>query len=241
MARSFGLVDYKVLESEYFLEALIQGSGRPYFAGIQFCTSAFAAAARSITFAMQSSLRGAEDFEAWYAERQVEMRNDRLATFFNDFRRVTQHIGESVVDAGSRENGRTLYYFAPCRDLPSVPEQDVISACTEYFRMLLSVVYRCYIDFGPLIDGQQHYTTENFERLGLTIEDAEEELGFPCGFTDIGDRSALPYRWESLRREADGCAIQDQFVRWLGRAVPQPRKLPPYRSNTSVADPAAEK
>lgn len=228
VARSFELVDYKVRESEYFLDALIEGGNYPYFRGVQFCASAFAAAARSITFAIQASLRGVDAFEAWYSEPRGELECNSLATFFNHFRRVTQHIGESVVDAGSHADGRTLYFFVPCRDLPTVPEQDVVSACSDYFRVLLDVVYRCYVDFGPVIDGQQYFTAENFERLGLTIEDAEEQLGFSRGFTDIGDPSALPYRWESLRREADGCSIQEQFVRWLGKAVPWPERLPPY-------------
>lgn len=231
MARSFGLVDYKVKEAEYFLNLMIDGSDEIYFTGIQFCASAFAAATRSITFAMQASLKNVPRFDSWYSERQKEMRSNPLAKFFHDFRTVTQHIGESVVNAGSHIDGKTLYFFKPCSDLPSVPELDVVSACRMHFCFVLDIVYLCYIDMGIYIDGQQYFTAQHFQNTGKTIEDAEEELGFPRGWTDIGGPNSEPYRWEALRREADGCGIQEQFEFWLGKTVPTPELMPPYSAS----------
>ncbi len=93
---------------------------------------------------------------------------------------------------------------------------------------VLSLVYECYVHLGPLINGQLRYTQEHFESLGLNIEDAEEELGFPRRYTDIRDPNSLPWRWETLRRYADGCGIDRQFSTWLGKTAPRPEKLPPY-------------
>jgi len=229
MTRSFGLVDYKVQEAEYFLLELKRLGKKIEFAAVQFCASAFVSAARSITFAMQASLKDHPKFQPWYAKRQESLRNDRLAKFFHDFRTVTQHIGANVVGGGSHGKNGTFYYFIPCSDLPSVPEQDVMSACESYFVSILQLVYDCYIELGSIVDGQQYFTRENFEALGKTIEDAEEELGFSRGWTDISRPSIEPYRWQTLRQQADGCLIERQFERWLNRYLPRPEPLPPFK------------
>jgi hypothetical protein len=228
MTRSFGLVDYKVQEAEYFLLELERLGKQINFAAVQFCVSAFVSAARSITFAMQASLKGHPKFEPWYESRQQELRADPLAKFFHDFRTVTQHIGANVVGGGSNRKGKTLYYFVACPDLPTVPEQDVISACETYFTAILQMVYDCYVELGPVVDGQQYFTKENFAALGKTIEDAEEALGFPRGWTDIGRSDIEPYRWQVLRQQADGCLIEEQFERWLDKSLPRPEPPPPF-------------
>ena len=230
MTRSFGLVDYKVQEAEYFLLELRHRGKEINFAAVQFCASAFVSAARSITYAMQASLKSHPKFEPWYAKRQELLRSDPLARFFHDFRTVTQHIGTNVVAGGSRgDDGTFYYYFAPCPDLPTVPEQDVLSACESYFVMILRLVYDCYVELGPIIDGQQYFTQANFEAMGKTIEDAEQELGFPRGWTDIDRPGIEPYRWQALRKQADGCLIEDQFEHWLKKYLPRSNSLPPFK------------
>src|SRR5215203_1947773 len=99
MSRSFGLVDSKVQEAEYFLDRILEAD--QFFFGVQCDAVEFVASARSITFAMQSSLAGISEFDAWYAVKQVELRKNPLAKFFHEFRRVSQHIGENVVVGGS--------------------------------------------------------------------------------------------------------------------------------------------
>ena len=227
MARSFGLVEYKIQEAEYFLLELREKSSSFNFGAIQFTTSAFVSAARSVTFAMQGSLKNDPKFEPWYKQKQEQLRNDRLAKFFHDFRTVTQHLGVNVVKAGAGGQGFNIFYFMPCEDLPEVPEQDVLSACEAYFRSVLALVYECYEVMGPTVHGQWYFTAEHFASRGLSIEDAEEELGFPRGYTDIGRPDLLTYRWELLRRQADGCLIEREFERWLGKELPRPPKLPP--------------
>lgn len=228
MTRSFDIVDYKVCESEYFLQLLLGGRRESYFSGIQYCTSAFSSACRSITFAMQASLKRNLEFESWYIQQQNILKNDPLSKFFNDFRRVSQHIGESIINSATVTGAGTKYYFEPCHDLPNVPDIEAIEACEIYFKSVLELVYQCYIEFGYLIDGQQYFTSCHFASIGKTIEDAEEELGFARGWTDVGDPSSEPYRWEALRRQAGGCKIQEQFSTWLGKMVPWPEKLPEY-------------
>lgn len=229
MTRSFGLVDYKIEEAEYFLLEL-RRLGKTYkVRQLQFCASTFVSAARSVTFAMQASLRGNAEFEVWYEARQKELKADPLARFFHNFRTVTQHIGANVVGAVASGPNGPVHYFMPCHDIPEVPELDVISACEVYFKSVLKLVFDCYMHLGTVIDGQQYFTRENFADLGKSIEDAEEELGYPRGWTDIGKPGTEPYRWELLRRQADGCPIERQFWEWLQLSLPRPDPLPAYK------------
>jgi len=219
MSRSFGLVDSKVQEAEYFLDRILEAD--QFFFGVQCDAVAFVASARSITFAMQSSLAGISEFDAWYAVKQVELRKNPLAKFFHEFRRVSQHIGENVVVGGSFQSGKALFHFGSVPELTSVPTIDVASACTEYFKLILELVYECYIAFNPLINGQWRFTRQHFESIGKTIEDAEEELGLPRGWGQVPGFDD-DTRWLYLRREADGCNIQNQFELWLNKRVPHP-------------------
>ncbi|WP_031431523.1 hypothetical protein [Methylomicrobium agile] len=228
MTRHFGLVDYKVQEAEFFLLETHRHAKKLGFLNVQFCTAAFVSSARSITFAMQSCLKGHAEFDSWYAPRQEALRKDALSRFFHDFRTVTQHIGENLVSGGSHSNTGTFYYFLPCSDLPNVPEMDVITACDTYFRRVLNLVFDCYVDLRTTVDGQWYFTEEHFRSIGKTIEDAEEELGFPRGWTDIKQPDIEPYRWELLRKRADGCGIEEQFHTWLDRELERPEPLPPY-------------
>lgn len=217
MSRSFGLVDTKVQEAEYFLNRILT-SDLDFF-GVQCDTVAFAAAARSITFAMQASLTGITEFDTWYSVQQSELRKNSLAKFFHDFRRVSQHIGDNAVVGGSYAKKKVKYYFGAIPELTTVPTVDVASACTAYFKLLLQLVYDCYVTFNPVINGQWRYTRAHFDSIGKTIEDAEESLGYPRGWTATLDEDT---RWRLLRREADGCNIQPQFERWLKKRVPHP-------------------
>jgi hypothetical protein len=114
MTRSFGLVDYKIQAAEYFLLELMRLGKQVNFAAAQFCASAFVSAARSITFAMQASLKGHPEFESWYESRQQALKTDSLAKFFHNFRTVTQHIGVNVVGGGQKWKDEVLYYFVAC-------------------------------------------------------------------------------------------------------------------------------
>lgn len=226
--RSFSLVDYKVEEADFFLSKIPE-CGYDFF-GVRCYVAAFAASSRSVTFAIQSVLRHIEGFDVWYPRWQQQLKNNPVAYFFHEFRRVNQHIGDNLVKGSSgARNTPTLYWFHPTEDILEVPEDDVETACRKYMVTIVSMVYDCYIEFGPYIDAHQRYTAEFFERIGKTIEDAEEEFGFPRGWTDIGDPDALPYRWQLLRDNTCGCEINHIFEKYLGKATPVTERLPEYK------------
>ena len=221
MPRSFGNVDHKLREAEFFLNEIPRAGAGIFKA--QCYVSAFASSTRSVTFALQSSLTGIEGFEDWYATKRDELKRAPIAKFFNDFRRVDIHIGDNVVGGGSSGPGHTtLHWFVPSPDLPEVPSVDVASACREYFVLVLKLVLDCYVQFGPVIDAHQRYTQAHFDQIGKTIEDAEEEVGLPRGHTDIGDPRFLPYRWKLIRQSVPGCGVNHLFDQYLDQVAPYP-------------------
>ncbi|MBL9187804.1 MAG: hypothetical protein JNK23_10020 [Opitutaceae bacterium] len=227
MPRSFGLVDDKVEEAAYFLDRIEQACLTGDMFAARCDSVAFAASTRSVTFAMQGCLGTADGFMPWYSAHAKRLRDDPLAKFFHEFRRLSQHLGQNFVSSGATNAGRFLFYFQPVDELKTVPREDVLTACNAYFRTVLEVVYDCYRCFGPVIDGQLYFTAANFAKLGKTIEDAEVALGYPRGRTDIsGDASQLPRRWSALRKSADSCQIQHLFLKWLGKQVSHPDEPP---------------
>ena len=91
----------------------------------------------------------------------------------------------------------------------------------ESHKNTLEIVYECYTKFPTLINGQWRFTKEHFTSLGKNIEDAEEELGFPRGWSEVSGYNE-DTRWFYLRMQADGCDIQEQFEEWLCKRVPHP-------------------
>ena|GEM_PF-1697607 len=68
--------------------------------------------------------------------------------------------------------------------------------------------------------------------MGKTIEDAEESLGFPRGWTDIGKDSSELQRWAALRyTQTIGCQLNDLFFRYLGRQIEGPDSGAEHRAN----------
>lgn len=219
--RSFGLVDFKVAEADFFLEK-ISHSG-PNIFEIQCYLSAFAASSRSITFSLQSVLSDLDGFDEWYNIHKTRLQNDLLSKFFKDFRTITQHVGNNYGLTGSFS--KRGYWIISTPDLASVPDEDIETAGRKYLTKIVEVVFDCYIKYGTYIDAQQHYTQEFFMSVGKTIEDAEEECGFPRGWTDIGDENLSQHRWQALRDTQPGCEINHIFQKYLGKTIPVPDRV----------------
>ncbi|HTL67242.1 MAG TPA: hypothetical protein VL200_06250 [Lacunisphaera sp.] len=235
-------MDHKVAEAEFFLNMMWgRNSEHPQ---IDFLLSAYVSAARSITFALKAVLRETPGFAEWYAVREGQLRANALAKYFLELRNVMQKTGAMVVNrSASRDqlariltrqlSGQRRTWFGESgeKGLPPAPDMEVPAAALQHFRTLLEIVYDCYVDFGPLIDPQQYYTPEHFSKIGRTIEDAEEALGYPRGWTSLGKRDTLEYiahRFEMLRRHAAGTGgLNEIFARHLGRTTPAPAPLPP--------------
>jgi hypothetical protein len=226
--RSFDLVDFKVLETHYFLQKINAVLGPPE---IDFIFSAFTSASRSITFTLQAVLKDIVGFEDWYLQKQELLKKNPLAKFFVDARNFSQKIGVIPIAGGtgyrdSEGEFKMLFYFERTHpDFKNLPESDVAESCNSYFSSLLEIVYDCYVSFGTTIDAHQYYTKSNFSHLGKTIEDAEEEIYGIRGYTYV-EGWPEAYRWNMIRDRVPGCRITQLFRKYLSKDKPHP-PIPP--------------
>lgn len=220
MTRSGDIIDNKAFEAAFFLGRL-EGAQFDMFAA-QCYLSAFASATRSITFAIQACLRDSPGFEEWYRPVQTRLKDDTLCRFFTAIRNEGQKIGHTPLTHGRSvilPNGGhgVHYYFAggydgDPADLPTV---DVASACRIYFVTLLQVVFDCYERFAVL-SPLSYYSPSNMAARGETVEDLEEALGFPRGWTRKPE-AQQEYRYHYLLRQFPDTTIDDLFLRFLGK------------------------
>lgn len=226
MSRSVSVLEYKVQQARFLLHEASKSTLNPFAAQCYF--DAFAGAARSITFAVQSVLSDLPGFSDWYKAYQNSLRADPICQFFNQYRRISVHIGDAIVGGASRwrdDDGvlKTRYYFVPTQDLRDVPSEDVSSICETYFVTLLGLVYECMVHFKCQLDDRWYFTAAYFRSLNKVIEDAEEELGFPRGWTAVGDGLTEADRWRLLRKtQAIGCQLNELFSHYLGKTIMGP-------------------
>ena len=219
MARSFSLVEAKVAEVDLFLTKLGE-AGRDVFAARCYFSS-FVASTRSITYVLQAAMAEVPGFHEWYSKEQNDLTSDPVCRFFHHARRLDHHLGLNPLYRGSVRKGeyntiRVVYGFSQAGSedgLPFAPEVDALSACHKYFNRILKVVLDCCIEFKIAIDAKVWFTSENFEEMGLTIEDAEEELYGVTGWTAEPGRSE-EQRWQIIRNSVWGSGLESLFQRY---------------------------
>ncbi|MGM4928398.1 hypothetical protein [Tardiphaga sp. 619_E2_N8_5] len=215
--RNFGIVDDKLAEADFFCDLVAEG-GADFFK-VRYYFSAFVAAARSVTFALQASIKHADGFDTWYDKWQQQLRANELARFFHACRTDTQHIGINPVMGGSgSKNFQVCWFGQPERGRYEwLPEEDVAAACRTYMRILCELIRDCYREFGLLIDPDQIYSADGLLTKGWTLEDVEEQLGYPRGYTDIewDGPDKTQQRLKLLRRQIPMSAVGSLLAKYL--------------------------
>ncbi len=210
-------------ETAFFLEKIREEESTYRLDVPQFYLSAFLSACRSITFALQSSLSDLDGFIEWYELKQKELKSNKLAKFFLISRNESQKIGFLQIGSGSsfidlEGNRKMKLYFqrlAPTQN-DYIPEADVVTVCETHFKTILNLVLEVFIKFGNHIDSQQFFTIENMKKLNLTIEDLEEQAGYPRGWLNIG-YGTLEEKVNLLRKSQSPPYIDRIFIRYLGK------------------------
>lgn len=231
MATSFGVVEDKLREAGFFFDKLRDTRRLSFEASCYF--SAFVSATRSVTLAMQASLKGVPGFEDWYESARKQLKIDPLAPFFVEIRNEVLHTGANPLnrvplDHLREELARQLrgdrrehvLVFPGAQQPDSTVLVDAVEACEQYFSTLVSVVYDCYSAFKTVVDGRWYFTEANFNSLGKSFEDALGELGFPKTWAEgipVG-----PEAWRVLRSQQPFCLVNDLFDSYLGKKILDP-------------------
>ena len=107
---------------------------------------------------MQSSLKGFSNL--WYASKQCRLRGHPLARFFHELRRASQHNGDNAVVSGSYKRNKAIFHFGAIPELGRVSPLGRRDGLCGMFKIMLELVYECYVIFPTLIIC--HYTKEFF-------------------------------------------------------------------------------
>jgi hypothetical protein len=181
------IVSYKIGEADYFLEELKRT--HPWEEKFNYIFSAFVSALRSITFSLQFVMKKYPNFDDWYVSRQERLRKSKLAKAFVEFRNQAQKTGIiPIAAAGGFFEGifydSTKFYIPTNSEIKEVPDGNVVELSEKCLIEVLSIVAECYKDFDVYIDPRAFFTERALEKLNWTIEDVEESLDFPKGYTD---------------------------------------------------------
>jgi hypothetical protein len=234
MAQSFGVVEDKLHEAEFFLDQLRVSSRLSFDAQCYF--SAFVSAARSVTWVLQATMSGIPGFESWYEVAQAKLKADPLAPFFVEIRNRSEKRGLNPLDQVTldhlredlfqqmRQHKRSHVLVLPdAHSKGSTVLADAVQASTLYFTSLVNVVFECHDRFRFVVDPQWYFTQDNFSAMGKTFEDAVVELGFPLAWA-----SCVPAgddRWRALRSQQPACQINDLFQKYIGREFASPDEV----------------
>ncbi len=216
------IVSYKIGEADYFLEKL--KSTHSWDEEFNYIFSAYVSALRSITFTLQFVMKKYPEFDEWYQIRQERLRNSKLAKAFVEFRNHAQKTGIIPI-AKERSIFEGIFYdsdqfYVPSNsEIKEVPKGNVLDLSEKCLIEVLSIVSECYKDFDVYIDPRVLFTERALEKLNWTVEDVEEFVGFPRGYTDIDyqddELSNIEIRLNSLRRYGGDETLQVYLDKYL--------------------------
>lgn len=218
----FALVD-KIAEADFFLEKLkAESTSLSLYQEYNFYFSAFISSARSITFSLQWVMSKYPDFNEWYLIRQQRLRSSSLAKFFVALRNSNQKTGvmpilHSAYYVETQVQAFQEFFIPPnISEVKELPIQNVTEACEIYLEQLLTIISECYSDFSAYINPNTMFTEKGLKIIGWSIEDLEEILGFPRGYTDIpwdGD-DKNEQRLKALRRYGGDDIVSEYFEKY---------------------------
>ena len=228
MTQSFGMVEEKVIESDFFLEKLRHSSDFNYESKYYF--SAFVSATRSITFALQVTLKSIDGFALWYECERKKLKVDPLAPLFVEIRNDVVHKGVNILNQLpvqylhehlTRQLDKTDHsHIIVVSGMDSEHGTRLVSAvpaCESYFLSLLELIYNCYDKFKTTVDPQWYFTQDNFLQTGRGVEDALIEMGFPSGwYKSMPDEVGA---WKALRKQQPSCVLNELFRKYLEKVI----------------------
>ena len=213
-------IGFKALEADFFLRKMHAANSELFEFRCYF--SAFVSAARSIPVVMDAGLSDRPEYPAWRAIWKGRLDANRIARFFAAIRIETQRIGHTPIHLDRARWVRfglweTKHHFTGNGPtVGEVPDLDVVEACTEYLTLLAEMVLDCYEKFG-IRSSAPLWSVPALARLGVTVDDIEDSLGFPRGWTAGPDRDDQA-RLGLLRRYSPDTPLDRFFLRYLNRA-----------------------
>ena len=222
------LVEERLLEAEYFARRLRRQRGDRF--GYEL--NAFLAAARSVTFLLQKEMARVPGFTEWWVGQRRLLADDPAALFFLKLRNFSQKEGRISLVGGSLGSGQWSHRFAGNADRvpPALISREVADSCQEHVGKLARIVVACAEAFPFYTCPRRALTPEGVDALQLSLDDLEEALGFPRGWTEIADPMSRERRIQVLRKHVDG--VDFAALRRMAEWAPKPR--PPVDTPSAI-------
>lgn len=215
------LVEERLLEAEYFANRLRQQRDACRFG---YELNAFVSAARSVTFVLQKEMSAVPGFGSWWAKQRASLARDSAASFFVKLRNLSQHQGRiSLVGVGASDGARHRwsYRFAGGPDVvpPALLHRDAADCCREHLAKLARLVLACTAEFPFHSCPKRALTPEGVAALRISLDDAEETLGFPRGWSQAAEPLSEERRILILSEHVDGLDFGTlrRLARWKPR------------------------
>jgi len=216
------IVSFKIGEADYFLSQLKKTHS--WDEEYNFIFSAYVSALRSITFTLQFVMKKYPNFNDWYEIRQDRLRKSDLAKSFVVFRNHAQKTGIIPI-AKERSFFEGIFYdtdqfYIPTNsEIKNVPNGSVINLSEQCLIEILEIIDECYRDFDVYINPNVLFTERALKALNWTVEDVEEFVGIPRGYTDIEyndeEFSDIEIRLNSLRKQGGDETLQKYLDKYL--------------------------
>lgn len=219
------LVEERLLEAKYFARRLRQLKSSQF----SYELNAFLSAARSVTFLLQKEMAHVPGFVVWWDSQRQRLAADPAAQFFLKLRNFSQKEGR--INAIGTRTGRCWSYRFAGNAHPVPPQllqRDVSECCHEHVSKLATLILTCTDAFPYHACPRRALTPEGIHALQISIEDIEELLGFPRGWTEpISDPTSRIF---ILREHVDGLDLDSirRLARW------KPKRTPPDESSSAI-------
>ncbi|SMP20375.1 hypothetical protein SAMN06265346_106173 [Flavobacterium hercynium] len=218
------IVSWKIGEADYFLEEL--KNTHAHDDKFNYIFSAYVSSLRSITFTLQYVMTKYPNFDDWYKIRQERLRSSKLAKAFVEFRNHAQKTGIIPIAPENSIYEGIFYdstqFFVPTNSqIKEVPNGSVVELSEKCLVEVLNVVAECYKDFDIYIDPRVLFTERGIDSLNWTVEDVEEYVGIPRGYTnaDFNDAtlSNRQIRLNLLRNHGGDETLQQFLDKYLAQ------------------------
>ncbi len=182
----------------------------------QYELNACLAACRAVTSLVAAELkRRTPGFRQWWKDKLAEFESDDAAKFFVKLRDYSLHQGKiGVVGAAVRVEGgaRWTYRFAATQDpVPvSLWGRDVSECCHEHIRKLSALVLECAEAYPFHACPRTALSSlDGLRAVGVGLDEVDEVLGLPKGWTDVMPEGPIDDRLSLLARRVDGLNFEE--------------------------------
>ena len=157
--------------------------------------SALLSSLRSVTFVLQAAGAGVPGFKEWYKITQERLRNSNEARTFVERRNASEKRGYTPIALLSEGVIHTPLsissHLTPRENTERYLDElavgnggvEIVPAAQRQLGRLCAIFDECIANFGPWLRPSERYTLDGIERTGISIEDVEEEFGYPRGWT----------------------------------------------------------